>query len=215
VFYKFIVEIDGVVKLSTDVSKLLSTTKVLPVDVFEDVLDSATKIGYVDIEVECDETTLICRCTWNDAQNIVQTVVFEVYRTNMFGKQLINTQETTSASGSMVYTITEDISGNTYEAVAHIHTNTEYSWYNSVARAIMKFPANLSAWGGIASLFPAMLLMISVIFALMSTVGAVGVILGSILAIVSMSMIGLLSFSWANIVILIVLGGILIVKLRQ
>ena len=215
VFYKFIVDYERVTRLTTDVSKVLTTTKLLPISLFASTLDSASRIGNVDIEVSCDKDTKICRVEWNDQENLVQTVKFEIYRTNMFGKKLIYSDETSSAAGSMVYTIVEDTEGNTYRAVAHIKTNTKYSFYSNIAEAFLNFKESFKFWGGIAALFPAMLLIISVIFALMASIGAVGVIAGSILAIIGLTLLGILELSATNIMILIALGGILIAKIRQ
>lgn len=216
VFYKFIVEIDGESKLVTNVATLLTTTKILPVSLLDDALDSSERIGSVDIEVTCDDETNICRVIWSDEQNLVRTVKFEIYRLNMFGKKLLYEDTTTASSGSMVYEIVEATAGNTYKAVAHIKTNTKYSWYSNVANDIIEKKAEVfERWGGIISLFPVMLLIICVVFALMTEVGAVGVIVGSLISIIGLTFVGLLELTYPNIIILIALGGILIAKLKQ
>ena len=213
VFYKYIVEYDREIVLNTGVEKVLTTTKLLPVSLTGDVLESLKKINNVITSVTCTNSTKTCRFTWSDTQNLVQKAVFEVWRTNGYGRNRIHYAETEAVAGTMVYVITEDTDGNNYLARGRIHTNTEFSWYN-MPFAELLFGETIKNWGGLSFLFPIMLLMVSVSFALLG-VGAIGIISGSLIVLIVSALIGWLPLSITSVITFIILGGLLIIKIRQ
>ena len=66
---------------------------------------------------------------------------------------------------------------------------------------------------GVSGVFPIMLLIIAVGAAFLET-GAVGVIAGSLIGLIIMALTGFVSLGFPVIVTFIVIGGILIAKLR-
>jgi len=212
VFYKFIVEKDGVVVLSTGVEKILSVSKVLSAVVSEDVLDSWGKMFGVSQTVTCTNSTNTCRFTWSDSTNIVQTATFKVWRFNGYGQVLISEQSMDSTAGTLVYTIIEDMTGNSYKAQGFIESNTAYSDYNGPNDWIHR-DADLSNWGGVSALFPYLLLMLSAVFALID-LGAMGVIGGSLLVIITGFIIGIFPVTFGTITTLVVLGIILMARIK-
>jgi len=214
VFYKFIVEQYGtVIFASTSVEKILSTTKLIPASISDDVLLSFSLYDNVVYNVSCTKSTQTCRYTWSDVNNLVQNATLKVYRKNAYGRTLLYNHTTTAVAGSMVYVITENITGNNYVAEGFIHTNTKFSIYK-LGEGFIVDSTDFESWGGLQNLFPGMLLMISLICAFLDF-GAIGVIIGSLVGLILLSAIGLIPITWSAIVTFIILGGLLMAKIKQ
>ena len=212
VFYKFIVETDRTVRLDTSVERIISLIKNLGIIEGSDLLESWRQINDVNTFVGCNNATKKCTFTWSDSQNLVQTATLKVYRFNGFGRTIINEQSASSVAGTLTYTITEDTTGNTYTASGYIETNTANSFY-LVGESYLEYLMDMHDKFGVSGVFPIMLLIIAVGAAFLET-GAVGVIAGSLIGLVIMALTGFVSFGLGTIVTFIIIGGILIAKLR-
>ena len=213
VFYKFIIEKDGVIVLNSDVQKILSTTKLLPVSISENVLESFEKIDGVNVNVSCTQTTNVCRFTWSDTQNIVRDATLKIWKYSSLGKVLEYTKTTSSSAGTMTYTINDTTSGTTYKAEGWIDTSTQYSDYN-VGIDDLIFSESLANWGGLSVFLPILLLIITISFALID-IGAIGVILGSLISLVTLAIFNIVPFSPTFLMSFIIMGGLLIAKIKQ
>ena len=214
VFYKFIVETDRQVRLDSQVQKILSLSKLLPINLAESVLTSFAKIGDVSTSVSCSKSTSVCRFTWSDGANLVQDALFEVWRINGFGSKLIYSDTTSASAGTMVYAITEPVEGNTYNAVGFIETNTKYSKLPA-GEFQLNYKEGLGNWGGsTVVLFSLMLLMLVVMFALVD-IGAIGMIVGSLIVLIGAFMMGALPMTITFIAVLVTIGAIIIGRMRQ
>lgn len=212
VFYKFIVETDRTVRLDTSVERIISLTKNLGIIEGSDLMESWRQINNVNTFVGCNNNTKKCTFTWSDTQNLVQTATLKVYKFGGYGKTLVNEQSTTAAAGTMTYTIVEDTDGNSYTASGYIETNTANSFY-LVGEAHLDYLTDMHDKFGVSGVFPIMLLIIAVGAAFLET-GAVGVIAGSLIGLIIMALTGFVSLSFTVIVTFIIIGGILIAKLR-
>jgi len=212
VFYKFIVETDKTVRLDTNVERIISLTKNLGIVQGSDLMASWRKINNVNSVVMCNNDTKKCTFTWSDAQNLVQTATLKVYRISGYGKRKIYQASDSSVAGTLTYTITEDTNENSYIASGFIETNTENSFY-IVGEAYLQYLTDMHDKFGVSGVFPVMLLILAVGAAFLET-GAVGVIAGSLIGLVVMALTGFVSFGFTTIVTFIIIGGILIAKLR-
>jgi hypothetical protein len=213
VFYKFIITKDGLVLSNTPVEKILSLTKKFYVSITQDYLESWRYIGEVGSIVTCNSTTNICVFTWSDTNNIVQTGILRVYRINGMGRRLISEQKSTSVSGTLFYHITETMTGNSYMAQGLIMSDTENSLYQ-VGEAWLSTTQKLANFFGKSGMLIGLLLFISV-GAIFLDVGGVGVIAGSLLALVTLTLVGVVPFNLVSVMSLIIIGIILIGKMRS
>jgi hypothetical protein len=214
VFYKFIVEYDREIVLDSSVKKVLSTTMLLPVSLSEDVLYSYRYISDVAQSVTCTNATSTCRFTWSDTNNLVQTAHFDIFRINAYGKTLIYSSSLDSVAGTLTYVITEERAGNSYRAEGWIETNTEFSNYHKEYAVLGQKGADLVNWGGVAILFPILLLVLTISFAL-GDLGAIGLISGSLITMVGMFILKILPLDIYSVISFILLGIILISRVRQ
>ena len=215
VYYRFIVEVDGIVKLTTTAAKVFTTTKVLPISLQTDWFETYKQVGDLSVSTGCNETTMVCNVEWNDASNVVNTISFDVYEHTAFGKSLIYSDEATSASGNIVYTIPTNTTGKSYVATSYLISNNDDASLIKLGIGTIDKTQKISEFGGVSTLFPVMLLTIGIASALLVQVGAIGIIIGCIIALLTLSVIGIIGLSMGNVMILMALGGILIAKMRQ
>lgn len=213
VFYKFIVEYERDVVYNGAVERIVSLTKQIPVIISGDLLESWRSIDDISGSVTCTESTKTCRFTWSDSSNLVQTASMKVYRVNGYGKTSIVELSSSAVSGSLVYTISENTTGNEYIAVGYIHTNTANSFY-TMGEDFIEFRESISDQFGVGALFPMFLLLV-VMGAVLLNTGAVGVIVGSLIAIVGGTLIGIIPFGVTTILSFVIMGAILIGKLKS
>ena len=216
VFYRFIVEdSDNVVRLTTDANKVYTTTKVLPISLLTNWFETYQKIGNLQVQTECNEEDMTCKVEWNDPTNIAQEIQFEVYSRTPFGSELLFEDTATTSSGNIIYSIPYNNSGRTFEAKSYLVSNYEDDVSLLIGTDNIDSVNRVNRFGGVSTLLPITLLFISISTALLVSIGAVGVIAGSIILIIALSFIGIIHLSFQNIMIIIILGGILIAKLRQ
>ena len=216
VFYKFLVILDQVVELDTLVQKMLSTTKTLIINTEEDELESWNRMRDVSTSVTCTNSTQTCRFQWADTTGIVQTGRLEVHRISTYGKTLLSSSSLTAASGSLVYVIAENVTGKRYLAQGFIDTTTVNSDYPvGIYELIYRGDiGTLFGRGGVNLLFPLMLLVVS-LSAVMLEIGAIGVVVGSLLALIGGMVFGLIPLGITAIISFVVMGAILIYKIKD
>ena len=214
VFYKFIIEIPaGTVKLTTDVLRILSLTRSFGISFVENYLDTWNKIHDVSYSTTCTKSTQTCRVTWSDSSNTVKSVTLEIWRTNGITDELLSTQTTASAAGTISYTIVEATDGNDYTAKAFAKSNPDWSFgYASLPFPDSPFFTNETH--RLASLFPLFLLVIVIVFALIDW-GAIGITIGSLLGLIIGSVTGILPIDIYYLISFILLAVILIYKLSK
>jgi len=162
--------------------------------------------------VSCTEATKTCRFTWNDATNLVKTTQFKVFRVNGFGKVQIYSANGSGPAGTLAYTIIENTNNSVYEAKGYIHTNTTNSWYD-FDTATLNFIKQMRELFHTTGLFPLLLLMISMMAALLD-VGAIGVLIGSLLVLFVGMITGILAITPMMFISMAIIGGILIARIR-
>lgn len=217
VFYKFIIESPaGTVKLDTDVLRILSLTRTFGITFVEDYLDTWNKIYGVSYSLTCTKGTQTCRITWSDTSNIVQDVTLEVWRMTGLADQLLFRQTTVAAAGTLSYTVTEDTATNRYVAKGFIESSTGASTYptNWASFFYSDNPFFTDSTHRLASLFPLLLLVICIIFALIDF-GTIGVVIGSMIGLTIGSVVGILPLSPFYFVSFLIMGIILIYKLNK
>jgi hypothetical protein len=107
IWYKFIVEYPaGTVLFTSDVQKILSTEKLLPISTAQNTYaDYFADLG-VYVDVDCSITDMNCVCEWNTNDGSELTAELRIYQDTGFSKQLINSEQTTSSAGSLIYEFT-------------------------------------------------------------------------------------------------------------
>ena len=205
----------GTVKTDSQVQKVLSLTKRFPISLADNPLETWENIQGVSMSTTCTKETDTCRFSWVDNNNVMQTGTLEIYRDTGLVKTLIYSDSSTSAAATLPYIITEDTTNKRYIANGYI-TASDGSTFSGGTAELNYFTNELasSPEQKIALLFPLLLLTVCIVAALID-IGAIGIVIGSLVALIAGVTAGLLPLSITYLISFIVMGIILIYKLAK
>lgn len=124
VWYKFIVEYPvGTVRLDSDIEKILTTDKQIPISLSVAPLLAYNQFLDVSGVVSCTKSTQTCRFTWSDASNLAVSGTLSVYEDTGFAKNLVYTTTITSPAASIVYVIPGNTTNKKYIIEGWVNTN--------------------------------------------------------------------------------------------
>ncbi len=209
VFYKFIVNYQDRIVLNDAARTIYTGTTTLPIQLSPNAMYSLQYINQVAVNVSCDRPSLTCSFFWADTNNLVQFAQLNVYRMSGFGQQLIYQQQTSSASGLMFYTITENTTGKNYFATGAIETNTRNSFY-VVGQADLLVNSVYGQLGTVGSVIYSAMMLVLVCGLLFIDIGPAGVIIGSLVGITAGALFGIIPITWAFVISLATIGGIML-----
>jgi len=215
IYYKYIVEKDGEVLKETNPTLIICpegyvcppyyiTLKIITTEA--SVWDKLENIAY---SCEFNNETNVLRCTVTDTQNIVKTAYLKV-------------EEKKAISWETVCNVSADSSGSTLVCELGNTTNKLY-WYwlgvklttdetATLYQDYLNFQSSLFAWG-VSGLVIALVIILTMFF-----IGiwnpSVAIILGTVGTAISW-LLGLLPITYAGLVGLVVVAGILIYKLKS
>jgi len=215
VFYKFILEYPaGTVKLETDVQKILSLTKTFSFTTTTDALATWKDVQNVGATMSCTESTSTCRVSWSDTKNVVQTVRLLVYQDTGYSKILLYNATSTSAAGSLAYTIPSVQNNTRYAAYAELVGSDGLNYMignGEIYNEVNPFTSDTSSRVG--WMIPLAVLVIALSAAFVDF-GTVGIVIGSLLALIVGMVTRIMPFSLTWTITFIILGGILVFKLK-
>ncbi len=119
VWYKFIVEYPvGVVILNTDIEKILTLDKLLPVSLTSGNLLSYNEMLNMNTDLSCTwlESPPVCTYTWSNPSGTDVTGTLKIYQNTGFKKILTYESSVTSSAATVAYSITENTTNKRYEA---------------------------------------------------------------------------------------------------
>lgn len=209
-FYKFIVEYQGVTKLTTEETKISSTTKRFRINLASDLFSSYSKIENIEYSnVTFNNDTRTFQFTFNVVNGGTENICLKVIKSRIRGDTTLYDYCLESSAGTLTYTITEDVDSNTYVGTAYVIIDGTHFLLSVKSHS---FERGFVTYGK-EGIFLTVLLGIAVVTIMVwSPVAAVI----SLLLIVSLSIImGIFFLNWSILVIIIVLGGIVIYKLKS
>ena len=106
VWYKFIIEYPvGTVVFNSDIQKIISINKLLPISISQGNLLTYKKLLDLNGDVSCDYTTNTCRFTWSNPSNTEVTGTLKVYQDTGFSKILVYEESAVSPAATIAYVI--------------------------------------------------------------------------------------------------------------
>jgi hypothetical protein len=133
----------------------------------------------------------------------------KIWRQNGWGTTLMYENSVSTASGALMYTVAENMTGNTYIAEGIIDPQYDWSIFAHLSKAI----GIKSKWGDTVIL-GTMLLVIVCAFIFLD-LGIAGVVSGSVAALGLASFLGFITLPIGGLVSLIILGAILIARANR
>ena len=178
--------------------------------------ESLQKIRGIYGNVTCTLATHTCAYTWSDPTGLTQYATLKVYSLDGFGKNLIYGQNTSSASGIMFYTVPAASwrNGTLYSAEGGIETNTANSFWVYDRAEMIGRAGDLGLWGGINNVLFGMMLLVCAMAFIFIDLGPAGIITGSMVALGVGAFLGWVPLTVPAIISLIIIGGIIISKVR-
>jgi hypothetical protein len=208
VFYKFIVEVDGVVKETTNATEILSTTLYFTIDVLEDVFTSWDGMENVQYTLTYDNATTSFSFTWSDTTGLTEYGCLKVTRHTPLEHTIVCNNCTTSTGATIVCNVTD--TGDLYKAVGLIETTTNGSLY-TVATESWNFDMKWATFGSFGVFLALLFVMVMAGVGLWNPVVAVVLTLvGLIFSVI----IGLVNLTYVSLVTLVIIGIITIFKMR-
>jgi len=119
VWYKFIVEYPvGNVILNTDIEKILTLDKLLPVSLTSGNLLAYNEMIQMNTDLSCTwlATPPICTYTWSNPTGTDVIGTLKLYQNTGFKKILTYESSVTSSAATIAYSITENTTNKRYEA---------------------------------------------------------------------------------------------------
>ena len=211
VLYKFIVQKDGVTYLETSPAKIISTTLTLRLPSQNNWFDQFNRlmsIQYTDITY--DNATQTFSWTYNDVNNLIQRGCLKVIkRSTTADSQMCET--CSSSTAATVQCVVPGTMAGYYLANGYIDTNTNYSSYSLVTRDL-----DLSnSWHYYGLLGVLLSWLIICTLALAGGSSPVGVIIMTLLGLLVVSLFGLTFIGQSMLWLMIILGGILLFKMKN
>jgi len=105
IFYKFMIENEaGVTLLNSDVTKITSSSIIVPINTATNVLGDYYASLDLPYDLSCTVATRTCRFTWNNPKNTAITGRLTIYQSTGITKLKIYEEEATSVAASIIYT---------------------------------------------------------------------------------------------------------------
>jgi len=210
--YSYIIQTGSTIRVTTNPGRLLSTLKIFTLGKQTNELESYKGLLNIDYNIFYDESTNTFNFVWNDATGLTDTMCLEVYQRSGFKDTVICSRETnclTANAGNLVCDIGASPSGQ-YFAQVYLETNTANSEYIfTILDRIFKTTYN---WGKEGILGAILLISAG---ALAMTFSPVGVILGTLIGLIGAVMLSLVNVGAGFVVTAIVVGVIIIMRLKE
>lgn len=212
-WYKFILTYNDVVVLETTPSIINSATRTFRVNLASNYLeDNYDVYGDMAHTLTFDNSTLTFDFTYAQADGTPVNVCLEVIKQNVMGNTLLtNTCPTAVASGTIFYTITENITGATYIANSYIHFGNNSNLITLDTLSV-SFDDEYKEWG-LEGVFVTFLLLVTV--AMVGIWNPVVAVFLMLIGIIAAIVINIFYLSWGAIVALIIIGIIAMYRMNK
>lgn len=208
VLYRFIIEKDGVVLKTTTKNKITATNIYIYVTLVDPFLQTYDDVTGVTHSLIWTNATTTFDFTWSDSSGLVQTACLDVTKKKNTGETLLSTQCESTTSGTLTYQITEPLIGD-FWARTYVNSEDGDRYYLDVMNIHHYQASDIFGKYG-TFLFILFLGTISFAGAFNPLVAIVFSLLGFGAGIA----LGFISVGYGVLIILAIIGGILIYKIR-
>ena len=210
--YKFIVESNGNIILTTVPAQIFQSTLLLRADLSEDVIQSLVAVIGISSSVTYNNFTNSFTLTYTDTTGLTDEVCLTVRKETFRASNVVNQTCINGAAGSITLGIGANRTGQ-YIATATLETNTEFSPALLDQLAVI-LGSGIQAFGGIAMILTAFLVLGLSMTLIFVTKSAIGGIISVIAGLIIASFIGILSVGTPIIIGVITVGIIVMIITR-
>jgi hypothetical protein len=190
--------------------KIISSTDSFTVTSGQTYLESPIAIKNANISLTYVNATQTYAFTWVDDSNTVTQGCLYVYKTYK-GVQTTNyTQCSSSNTGSLIYTLTGNLTDTIWNAQGILTTNTAYSTYSFSADTV-SFLSTVTSWG-LTGVFWGMIALIGIVLLFGTT--ASSVVISTVAGFAILATFGIIAGVGTILTAILILGTIIIYKMR-
>lgn len=196
---------------TTQPQRITDTTDRFTVTAAQALLTSTEAINNASIAFTYSNTTKTYNFVWSDSTNIVTGACIYVYRHEHFTQTLNYSQCTSGSSGSLIYTLTGNLTETEWSAQAVITTNTQYSDYTFRGPDVDY--TTVASKLGITAIFWLLILVLAAVIAFAQDASTmIFTSIGMVVVFVSM---GFIAGGGSVVIGLVIVGVVMLYKLRR
>ncbi len=208
--YKFVLIYGGNIVLETTETYILLDEYTFRIGEGEDYFDDYDRIFNTFCDIWYTNATTSFSYSWVDPSNNVTEACLDIYMMSNTGTILMNNSCTLAASGTIALTIPSPVGTNTYMATGYIYIDDEkFVCTNSES---VSFDLGWQDYATEGLFLSFLLLIFLITLGLWHPVVAIALM---IIGVVLLNILGLFHLSWGWMLGFIILGGIVIYKMRQ
>jgi len=206
-FYGFVIkDTSGQVRKVTTPAKIVQSELTIQLNLVEPFVDELIKVGQISATLTFNETTRIATYFFSDAQSIVASGRVIGYKNTPRG-QIIVCQNSVSSASATLFCDTNNATGDLIFQ-GFIITNNPGDEF--LVMDIFTFSPDLTL--GVVGVF--MWVLLTAMLTMMGIFNPVVAVGLTIISLIAGSMMGLISIPYAFIVIIVIVGGVIIVRLK-
>lgn len=209
-WYKFILEYDGEVVKETVPTKIVGTSVTFRINIETPYFERHDQVADLNYAFTFTNATKTFSFTWSDSSGQMSEGCIRLIRRTINGDTELNDSCVTSAAGTILSPINENVSGYTYIATAYI-TYADGKEY-TIDTLSISYNYNYRTWG-LSGLFFSLLIIIALVFVGIWNPAVAVVFLVCGVAIVNI--MGLFFLNWSMLITFVILGGITVYRLRR
>lgn len=195
---------------TTSPQKIVSSTDSFTVTGSTGLLTSSNAIQDATINLSYINSTQTYVFTWADTSNVVTKGCLYVYRHANGTRTTMSSSCSESNIGSLIYTLTGNLTDTQWTAKGQLYTNTEYSTY-SFSGPELDFRTSITTLG-VTMVFWGLLVVLAIVLATAHSAGAI--VFTSIGTVCVLIALGILAGGPGVIAGLVIVGVIVIYKMR-
>lgn len=195
---------------TSDPQKIVLETEGFTVTEAQGLLTSSAALQNAQVTFDYINATQTYVFTWADTSNVVTSGCMYVYREFQAQKTTNYTACLDSNAGSLIYTLTGNLTNTKWSAKGVLTTNTEFSTY-SYRGPDVEFLTSVEAWG-LTGVFWALILILAITLTKSQTAG--GIVFSSIGSLIVLISLGIVAGGGGVIGGLLILMVIVLYKLR-
>lgn len=210
-FYQFIVEVDGVVKLTTKPTKIVGTSKTLRIDLDEtNYFEQYDELRDISHSLTFTNSTLTFAFSYNDGSSSISEGCLRVVKRSINGETTLNDTCLSSPSGTVYTTLPSNVGSNTFVATSYVKYSDGQIYV--LGTKSVSFDNTHRVYGS-DGIFASFFLTITLV--MVGIWSPVVAIILMVLAIVLSAVLHLFQLSWHIIITLIILGGMTLYRLNK
>jgi len=194
----------------TNPEKIITSTARYTVTSAQTFFTSSDSIAGALINITYNNVTRTYVFNWADSTNVVTRGCLYVYKTYQGVKSTNYSGCLDASTGSLIYTLPVDVNNTVWSSQGVLHTNTDYSTY-TFRGVDVSFLDSVARWG-LAGVFWGLILLLGIVMA--ASHSSTAIVFSAVGTLAVLITVGIIAGGPGVVVGLIILGGVMLYKLK-